>query len=108
MGGVVCGNEIDTEVVHSEGEGGGQGCVCTKAGVVSHRGVAVGLEVADKALVGDDAGFFQPIHYLPEFDVDIATRVGKGGREYLTITSLGMSFRCIRMYWYFSIGLFRQ
>ena len=58
MGGVVCGEELDTEVVHSEGEGGGQGCVCPKDGGVSHRGVSSGLEVADEALVGDHAGFF--------------------------------------------------
>ena len=51
------GKELDTKVVYSEGEGGGQDCVGTKTGVVRHRSVAVGLEVADKTLVGDDAGF---------------------------------------------------
>ena len=43
-----------------------------------HRGAAVGLEVAEKALVGDDVGFFQTIHSLPDFDVDISARVSKG------------------------------
>ena len=76
MCGVVCGKELDTKVVHSEGEGGGQGCVCSKSGGVRHRGVAMGLEVADEALVGDDSGFFLPIHSLLEFDVDISTQVG--------------------------------
>ena len=78
MGGVVCGEELDTKVVHIEGEGGGQGCVCPKSRGVRQRGVAVGLEVADEALVGDDSGFFQPIHYLPDSDVDISARVGEG------------------------------
>ena len=32
----------------------------------------MGLEVADKALVGDDSGFFQTIQSLPDFDVDIS------------------------------------
>ena len=49
-----------------------------KTGGVRHRSVAVGLEVADKAIVGDDAVFFQPIHALLDFDVDISARVGKG------------------------------
>ena len=55
--------------------------VCPKAGGVCHRGVAVGLEVVDEALVGNDAGFFQPIHSLPDFDVDISARVGEGWEE---------------------------
>ena len=77
MGGVVCGEELDAEVVYSKVEVGGQGCVCLKAGGVRHRGVAMGLEVSDEALVGDDAGFFQPIHSLPVFDVDISAQVGE-------------------------------
>ena len=43
-----------------------------------HRGVSMWLEVAEEALVGYDAGFFQPIHSLPDFDVDISARVGEG------------------------------
>ena len=43
-----------------------------------HRGVVVGLEVADEALVGDDAGLFQHIHSLPDFDIDIFCQVGEG------------------------------
>ena len=57
MGGVVYGKDLDSEVISSEGEGGRQGCVGLKTGGVRHRSVAVGLEVADKALVGNDAGF---------------------------------------------------
>ena len=78
MVGEVYGEELDTKVVYSKGEGGGKGCVCPKAGGVRHRGVDVGLEVMEEALVGDDAGFFQPIHSLPGFDVDISARVSKG------------------------------
>ena len=77
MGGVGCGEELDTEVVDSEGEGGVQGCVCPKDRGVRHRSVAVGLEVADEALVGNDADFFQPIHSLQDFDVDISAQVGE-------------------------------
>ena len=54
MGCVVCGKELDAKVVYSKGEGGGQGCVCPKAGGVRHRGVAVGLEVADEAPIHAD------------------------------------------------------
>ena len=43
-----------------------------KAGGIRHRSVAMGLEVADEALIGDDAGFLQTIHPLPDFDIDIA------------------------------------
>ena len=71
MGGVVCGEEIDAEVVYSKGEGCGKCCVCPKAGCIRHRGVSERLEVEDEALLGNDAGFFQPIYYLSDFDVDI-------------------------------------
>ena len=42
---------------------------------VVHRSVAVGLEVVDKALVGNDAGFLESVHPLSDLDVDIAARV---------------------------------
>ena len=45
---------------------------------VCHRSVSVGLEVADKAFVGDDAGFLESVHPLSDLDVDIATRVSDG------------------------------
>ena len=78
VGGVVYGKELDIKVVYSEGECSGQGCVCPKDGGMLHGGVAVGLEVANEALVGNDAGLFQPIHSLPDFDVDISARVDEG------------------------------
>ena len=56
--GVVGGEGLDTGVVYSEDEGGGQGCVGPKTRGVRHRGLSVGLEVADKTFVGNDAGFF--------------------------------------------------
>ena len=43
-----------------------------KTGGVRHRSLSVGLDVLDKALIGNDAGFLQTIHPLPDFDVDIA------------------------------------
>ena len=49
-----------------------------KTGGLRYRSVAVGMEVADKALIGDVAGFLQSIHPLSDFDVDIADRVGDG------------------------------
>ena len=57
VGGVVDGKELDTKVIYNEGEGGRQSCVGPKTGGVHHRSVAVGLEVTEKALVGDDFGF---------------------------------------------------
>ena len=54
-----------------------------KAGGVRHRIVAVGMEVAYKALVGYDAGFLYSIHPLSDFEVDISTRVGDGEKGVL-------------------------
>ena len=45
---------------------------------VLHRRVSVGLEVAYKAFVGDDAGFLKSVHPLSDIDVDVATRVRNG------------------------------
>ena len=39
---------------------------------IFNRGVSVGLEVAYKAFVGDDAGFLEPIHPLYNINVDVA------------------------------------
>ena len=43
-----------------------------------HRSVSVGLEVADKTFVGDDAGFLESLHPLSDIDVDVATSVSNG------------------------------
>ena len=56
VGGVVYGEELDTKVAYSKDEGDGWGCVGPKTGCVRHRSVAVGLEVADEALICDDDG----------------------------------------------------
>ena len=45
---------------------------------VFHRSVSVGLEVAYKAFVGDNAGFLESIHPLFDLDVDVATDVSGG------------------------------
>ena len=78
VGGVVGGEELDSEVIYSEGEGGRKGCVGSKTRGVGHRSVAVELEVADKALVGDDAGFLDSIHPLSDLNLVIAALVGDG------------------------------
>ena len=41
----------------------------------------MGLEVSYKAFLGNHAGFIEPIHPLPDIDVDIAAQVidGKEG-----------------------------
>ena len=57
MGGVVGDEELDTKVIYGKGEGGRQGCMGSKTGGVRHRSVAMGLEVAEKELVGNNAGF---------------------------------------------------
>ena len=49
-----------------------------KSGGVRHRSIAVVLEVAEKALVGDDAGFIESVHPVSDIDVDIDARVGDG------------------------------
>ena len=38
----------------------------------------MGLEVAYKAFVGNDAGFLEPIHPLSDLDVDVAAQVSDG------------------------------
>ena len=48
---------------------------------VFHRSVYVGLEVAYKAFVGDDAGFLESVHPLSYIDVDLATRVSDGEEQ---------------------------
>ena len=57
MSGVVGGEELDSEVIYIKGGGGRQGCVGPKTGGVRHRSVAMGLDIADKGLVGNDSGF---------------------------------------------------
>ena len=57
MGCVVCGKEIDTEVVQRKCEGDGYSYLGPKARGVLHRSEAVWLEVADEALIDNDAGF---------------------------------------------------
>ena len=49
-----------------------------KARGVCHRSVSVGLEVADKAFVGNDSGFLESVHTLPDLDADVATCVSDG------------------------------
>ena len=51
--------------------------MCPKARSVFHRGVAMRFEVFYKAFVGDDADLLDPIHSLPDIDVDVAARVSK-------------------------------
>ena len=43
--------------------------------IISHRGISMGLEVAYKAFVGDDAGFLEPTYPFSDIDVDVADRV---------------------------------
>ena len=45
------------------------------AGDIFHRGVPMGLEVAYKAFVGNDAGFHESIHPLSDIDVGVAVGV---------------------------------
>ena len=78
MGGVCGGEEFDSGVIDIDGKGGRQGGVGANTRVVCHSSVAVGLEVADKAFVGDDAGFLESVHPLSNIDVDIATCVSNG------------------------------
>ena len=78
VGGIVSGKELDSKVIYVEGEGGRQVFVGPNTRGVGHRSLVVGLEVADKGLVGDDAGFLESVHPLSDIDVDIAAQVGDG------------------------------
>ena len=50
---------------------------------VGHRSVAVGLEVADKGLEGDDSCFLESVHPLSDLDVEIAAQVVDGDKGVL-------------------------
>ena len=78
MGGVVSGKEFDSKVIYIEGEGGRWGGVGPKTRGVFHRSVSMGLEVAYKAFVGNDAGLLESVHPLYDPYVDIATCVSDG------------------------------
>ena len=58
---------------------------------IFHRGVYMGLEVAYKAFVGDDAGFLEPIHPLSHIGVEVAARVSNG-EEVLFINQIVGNF----------------
>ena len=49
-----------------------------KTGDIFHRGVYMGLKVAYKVFVGDDAGFLDQIYSLSDIDVDVAAWVRNG------------------------------
>ena len=66
VGGVVGGEEIDSKVVYSKGEGSGKGRMVPKARGIFHRGVSMGLEISYKTFLGDGAGFLEPIHSLSD------------------------------------------
>ena len=42
---------------------------------VCHRSVYLGLEVADKAFVGNNDGFLDSLHPLSDLDVNVVTRI---------------------------------
>ena len=78
VGGVVGGKKLDAKVVYSKGAGGGKGIMGPKARGIFHRGISMGLEVAYKAFVGDDAGFLEATHPFFDLDVDTAAGVSNG------------------------------
>ena len=75
VGGIVGGEELDTKVFYSEGEGGGKGRMVPKSRSIFHRGVPMGLEVAYMVFVGDDAGFLEPIYPISDINVDVSAWV---------------------------------
>ena len=52
--------------------------MCLTFRSIFHRGVFVMLEVYYKAFVGRDVGFLEPIHSLPDIDVDISAQFRDG------------------------------
>ena len=42
---------------------------------VCNSSISMGVEVADKAFVGDDSGFLESVHPLSYLNLDIVTRV---------------------------------
>ena len=79
----------------------------TKARVIFHRGVPMGLEVVYKVFVRDDTGFLDSIHPLSDIDVDITAWVSDGEEELFYNHLVGNSLRWIRMYWKLDIWLLR-
>ena len=63
VGGVIGGEELDAKVVYSKDEGDGKGRMGPKARGIFHRGVSMGMEVADKVVICDDAGFLEELFH---------------------------------------------
>ena len=59
----------------------------------------MGLEVAYKAFVGNDAGFLHSVNPLSDIDIDVGTRVSDEEKRVFNDH--------IRMYWKLPIGLLR-
>ena len=55
---------LDTEIVHSETEGGAVGAVTEKSGHMRTLLVAMVTEMSDKMLLGDGACLWETIHGL--------------------------------------------
>jgi hypothetical protein len=68
--GVGFGEIFNSKVVDAEDEGGSFCLVAPESWGERHRGVAVGCEVLDEEVEGDDAGFFQAVHSFSDFQVD--------------------------------------
>ena len=67
---------LDAKVVNDEAERDGSVGICEESGSVSNRMIAMGGKVLDKVLdkacVGNDAGLWQPIHALADFDHNVS------------------------------------
>ena len=83
VGGIVGGKYFDAKVIESKGEGGRKVVVGPKTRGACHRSIAVGMEFAEKAFVGNDSGFIEFVHPLPDLNIDIATCICNGGEEVL-------------------------
>ena len=70
MLGIVFVDVLDPKVIVDEGEDDVACGVAPQAGSVFHGYVALFGEMLGEALVGDDAGLFESVHALADFDVD--------------------------------------
>ena len=78
VGGVVGGKTFVSKVFYRNSEGGEEGIMCPKESSILYRGLSMMFEVSYQASVGDDASFFEPIHFFCDLGVDVAAGVSNG------------------------------
>ena len=105
MLGVGFGEVLDAEVVDTKDEGCAFGAMSPEAGGEGHGFVAVGRELFDELVEGDDTSFFEAAHASADFETHVAV-VGdvRTSCRASSHASCGMTESGTRMCWKQVIG----